>query len=144
MPSTVTRGRALYDGNIAVLDVSRSQTGTRLTYEASYYCDLIVSAFAEYKRQGQNSCFSSYSQFATAQSLDADRAYMTMVTSADVANAADLSRFALIIVPDIIAGTQEEILTSLGTTGRQSLVDYVRNGGVVYFSAKSLILAKKL
>lgn len=135
-------GKALYDGNIAILDLPTTGSG-RLTYEAPYYCDTLISSLAKYTKIGNNICLSGYSAFAAAYAENNERTYVDVLKTDEV-SAADLSKFGVVVFPDITLGKHGDILDSLGTTGRAKIKEFVDAGGVVYFSSKSLILADKM
>lgn len=135
-------GKALYDANIAILDLPNTASG-RLTYEAPYYCDLLISSLAKFAKIGNNICLPSYGDFAAEYAKDPDRTYVNTLKTDEVAGA-DLSRYGILIFPDITLGKHPEILDSFGSGGIAKIRSFAENGGIVYFSSKSLILADKM
>ena len=142
MFSDYSGGKAIYDGNIAILDLPTAGSG-RLTYEAPYYCDTLISSLAKYTKIGNNICLSGYSAFADAYANNNERTYVDVLKTDEVKDA-DLSHFSILVFPDITLGKHGEILDSIGENGRAKIKAFVEAGGMVYFSSKSLILADKM
>jgi len=132
-------GKAIYDTNIAIVEAANPQTG-RYTYETPYFCDLLISSLAKFSKIGGNTCLSSYSAFASAYTQNPARTYVTVIKSDEI-KTANLSAFGVIIFPDIVLGTQSNVLDQIETTGIANIQTYVQNGGQAIFSSKSIVLA---
>lgn len=135
-------GKALFDGNIAIVDLATSNSG-RYTYEAPYYCDLLISSLAKFVKIGNNICLSSYAQFMQQYAINPNRTYVNII-KAEEFKTADLSKYAIVIFPDIILGKHAEILDELTGSGIANIKNFVNNWWVTYFSSKSLILSDKM
>lgn len=141
-PYNFSYGKSLYDANIAIVDLPTTASG-RYTYEAPYYCDLLISSLAKFTKIGNNVCLPNYTSFNTAYTANNERTYVSVIKTDEI-KTADLSHFGILIFPDIILGKHADILDSFGSGGIDKIKTFVRNGGVVYFSSKSLILSDKM
>lgn len=137
-----TYGKSLYDANIAILDLPTTSSG-RYTYEAPYYCDLLISSLWKYAKIGNNICLPNYEEFNTAFTANPDRTYVSVIKTNEI-HTADLSHFGILIFPDIILSKHADILESFWSWGIDKIKTFVKNWGIVYFSSKSLILADKM
>jgi len=132
-------GQAIYDGNIGIIDFKDVDSGN-ITYEAPYYCDVIIVALAKFFDIDNNVCISSYSAFDALYQVDPNRTYVNTIKVNELSNA-DLSRYSVIIFPDFTLGKHSDILVEMGETGRANLKNFVETGGISYFSSKSIIIA---
>ncbi|MDD4530307.1 MAG: hypothetical protein PHO80_02015, partial [Candidatus Gracilibacteria bacterium] len=135
-------GKALYDGNIAIVDLATTSSG-RYTYEAPYYCDLLISSLAKFVKIGNNICLPSYADFLNSYNANPARTYVNVIKTNEIKNA-DLSKYSVVIFPDIILGKHPEILDEISGSGITNIKNFASNGGTLYFSSKSLILADKM
>lgn len=81
--------------------------------------------------------------FKTEYDKNPERTYVNVIKTSEIPDA-DLSKYGTIIFPDIILGRHSEILDDFGSGGIAKIKSFVENGGTVYFSSKSLILADKM
>lgn len=119
-------GKSLYDANIAIVDLPTANSG-RYTYEAPYYCDLLISSLAKFTKIGNNTCLPSYADFSSAYTVNSERTYVSVIKTSEVSGA-DLGRFGILIFPDIILGKHADILDSFGSGGIDRIKTFVRNG----------------
>lgn len=134
--------KTIYDWNIAIVDLATTSSG-RYTYEAPYYCDLLIWNLAKYVKVWNNICLSSYAQFMEEYSKNQNRTYVNVIKTSEIATA-DLSKYSIIIFPDITLWKHPEILDDLTWSWIINIKNYANNGGITYFSSKSLILADKM
>ena len=132
--------KALYDTSIAIVDSKDTQ---RLSYETPYYCDLIISSLAKYKKIWGNHCLPSYQDFINSYSDDPDRTYVTVIDDYDIKNA-DLSKFGIIIFPDILLWKHPFILNNIWALWIEKVKNYVNDWWITFFSSKSIVLAEKM
>jgi len=135
-------GKALYDANIAIVDLPTTNSG-RYTYEAPYYCDLLIASLAKFVKIWNNICLPNYTTFKTEYDKNPERTYVNVIKTSEIKDA-DLSKYGTIIFPDIILGRHSEILDDFWSGGITKIKSFVENGWTVYFSSKSLILADKM
>lgn len=85
----------------------------------------------------------SYAAFKTEYDKNPERTYVNVIKTSEIKDA-DLSKYGTIIFPDIILGRHPEILDDFGSGGIAKIRAFVADGGMAYFSSKSLILADKM
>lgn len=115
----------MYDGNIAIVDLPTTNSG-RYTYEAPYYCDLLIASLAKFVKIGNNICLPNYATFQTEYDKNSERTYVNVIKTSEISDA-DLSRYGTIIFPDIILGRHSEILDDFGSGGIAKIKTFVQN-----------------
>lgn len=147
---TLTRAQALYDVSIAILQISTSGSAptnssspagspsvSELTYEAYSYCSVLYNYIAgKYA-----SCFTSttYDTYVAANPTAVEATSVIYVTETDVAGGYLFQKngalkFGMLVVPDIYAGSQDQIAQLLGSDGKTQLSQFLSAGGTsAYF-----------
>ncbi|NTU98874.1 hypothetical protein HGA64_02620, partial [Candidatus Falkowbacteria bacterium] len=136
------RARALYDGHVAILDVSKMVNGQNrhLTYESEAYCHVLHTYLGKHEQ-----CFHGFSDYQSYLNDDQfptkEASSLVMLNSGDVQSGKLLSYgspfFKVLILPDLTFGLEKETLADLGQAGLSAIKDFVDKGGVVISSGKS-------
>ncbi|KAL9649755.1 hypothetical protein ABK040_009570 [Willaertia magna] len=142
------KSKALYDMNIAVLKIDITVNGTlkQLTYEAPFFCSSLVTYLGIYRStclSGKD--FMNYYATSTTTSFvyvdhkDIDGVGYTgekSILFTKDSGGKYINRFGVLIIPDIMLGSEEKIAELLGTQGLQNIDQFVRQGGTLYTSGK--------
>jgi hypothetical protein len=152
---TLQRAQALYDTNIAILLLTQPASSsnpsvpplTDLTYEAYTYCSVLYNYITGKYEQ----CWTGSAYLADLQQNAATRE----ATSVVYVNETDLStgilftssgslQFGVLIIPDIYQGSQQAIITLLGSKGSAQIISFVQAGGTVITSGKGALVLEAL
>jgi len=136
----LSKAKAIYDSNIAIID---SKDNSKISYETPYYCDLLISSLAKFTKIWNNVCLSNYDAFSDAFEADPNRTYVTIINDDEIQNT-DLSKFWMIIFPDIELWKYPVVLDNLTTTWIDKIKNYVEDWWITLFSSKSILLAEKM
>jgi hypothetical protein len=148
------RAQALYDVSIAILLLSSPNTvstggapTTDLTYEAYTYCSVLFNWISgKYAN-----CWSAddYLQYLQSNTSSHEKTSVVYVNQTDISsgilfNANGTPRFGILIVPDIYAGSQNQIVTMLGSAGKTQITNFVNAGATVFSSGKGALVVQQL
>jgi hypothetical protein len=147
----LTRAQALYDVNIAILDISiTTQSGNKttideLTYEAYDYCTL----FTNFVWGKYGTCWEGPSYLSWVTQNPGYGAQVVYVSETDIQGGilmipnTNTPRFGLLIIPDIYQGAQDNITAMLGSTGQSQIVAFANNGGTIFTSGKGALILQE-
>jgi len=143
------RAKALYDGNIAILDIDKEINGVNkhLTFEAAAYCNILHTYLAKHER-----CFYGYDDYVEYLSdedyPDKETNSIIFVNTEDIKSGKLLQNeeafFGLLILPDLTFGLEEVSLAEIGIDGANEIRNYADQGGTIFASGKSSWLLEKL
>eukprot|EP01105_Mastigella_eilhardi_P019189 TRINITY_DN44_c0_g2_i1.p1 TRINITY_DN44_c0_g2~~TRINITY_DN44_c0_g2_i1.p1 ORF type:complete len:2522 (-),score=650.58 TRINITY_DN44_c0_g2_i1:100-7614(-) len=145
------RSKAIYDSNIAVLQVSGDWidgVDIDLTWESDYYCTM----FYNYIWGKYTKCFRNMYQWQTyldAYPTDHEPVSIVFLTPGNITAGAlrtsdGRNRFGMLILPDIVEDSQDDIYATLGATGSSEITSFIQRGGLLYSSSKAAMVAEKI
>ncbi|MEI8360908.1 MAG: hypothetical protein WCG01_02175 [bacterium] len=144
----IGRARALYDGSMAILDISKITNGQNrhLTYESEAYCHILHTYLAKHEQ-----CFHGFADFQAYQNdsnvPNKEVSSLVMLNAADIQGGKLLNAnnpfFKILILPDITSGLEGVTIAELGSSGLAAISDFVNKGGVVISSGKSSLLLEQ-
>ena len=148
----ISKGKPIYDVNIAVLQVQvERETGSiDLTYESDSFCTMFYSwVSGKYTR-----CFTSlkdYDEYVAGKPTESGNPTFSYVTPDDINSGRIFStttkkpRFGVLFIPDIIVGEEGTIAKMLNETGVSNLQKYLRTyGGMISTSGKGVLVLQEL
>ncbi len=143
------RAKALYDGNIAILDLEKHVNGElkNLTFESSSYCHILHTYIGKHEQ-----CFSGmrdYEEYLDDEKFAEKEETSIVYFHVDDAKNGKLMNgnnplFNILILPDLIFGQEDKVLESLGVEGQKAIRDFAAAGGTVFSTGKSSYLLEKI
>jgi len=146
----LNHAKAVYDSSIAVLqvtDVWLDGVPIDLTWESDYICTIFYSyIWGKYQK-----CFRGLYEWETYLANNPTThekvsiVFMSPenITASGLRNADGSNRFGMLIFPDIVEGSQDKIMSRLGSASSE-ITRFVNSGGLLYSSGKAALLVELL
>ena len=134
----IKKARALYDGDIAILNVNGNYEEME---NINYFDDAIdwCTYFQSYL--GKGTCLGNYQDFLKRKTASSQRTFVTWINETEIINGGlmngNLPRFKILIISDYINGAESLIKSKLTTKGINQIKNYYANSGVIFATGKS-------
>jgi len=147
------KAKALYDMNIAVLKLEAIHENILkdLTYESDYFCLALSSYLGKYAQCLKGSDYKAYRSdvknkgktafvFISIDDIKGGERSFLMTDDPDESDV----RFGLLIIPDIVLGSETLIKQILGDVGIARIKKFVEKGGLIYAEGKGAIVLEMI